>query len=107
MSNDNSNTGSKGEGTPELPRGYKLTENFSIVDRHCGGAFGEVYFAIDTKYKQDVAIKIMPVKKDENGVRSDDNKWMVLEQTILQELKGVAHFPELVRPSNCSRPPPH
>ncbi|KAK6037995.1 hypothetical protein COOONC_24500 [Cooperia oncophora] len=55
------------------------------------GGYGEIYYAVDIRSAEEVAIKVEPKKRKGRTV-----KRMILEQKVLLRLQGRPHIPKMI-----------
>ncbi|KAK0428390.1 hypothetical protein QR680_010773 [Steinernema hermaphroditum] len=73
---------------PHLKPGTVLNKRFLVGLMKTGGAFGQIYTAIDQADNKTVAIKVEPEGPDAGR--------MILEQRVLKALRGTGHAPTLI-----------
>ncbi|TKR59295.1 hypothetical protein L596_028988 [Steinernema carpocapsae] len=68
--------------------GEQLKDRWLIKGLIGSGGYGQIYFAVDQKNNEGVAIKVEPTKRRGKTVRR-----MILEQRVLLRLQGRPHVP--------------
>ncbi|VDL66043.1 unnamed protein product, partial [Nippostrongylus brasiliensis] len=62
------------------------------------GGYGEIYFAVDVRSAEEVAIKVEPKKRKGRTV-----KRMILEQKVLLRLQGRPHIPKMIASGHINK----
>ncbi|KHJ94955.1 hypothetical protein OESDEN_05108 [Oesophagostomum dentatum] len=62
------------------------------------GGYGEIYYAIDVRSQEEVAVKVEPKKRKGRTV-----KRMILEQKVLLRLQGRPHVPKMIASGHDSK----
>uniref|UniRef100_A0A1I7ZNI0 non-specific serine/threonine protein kinase n=1 Tax=Steinernema glaseri TaxID=37863 RepID=A0A1I7ZNI0_9BILA len=73
-----------------MQMGEALKDRWLIKGLIGSGGYGQIYFAIDKKANDSVAVKVEPTKRRGKTVRR-----MILEQRVLLKLQGKPHAPVL------------
>ncbi|TKR59604.1 hypothetical protein L596_029251 [Steinernema carpocapsae] len=73
---------------PHLKGKVILNNRFLVGPMKTGGAYGQIYTAVDQADNKTVAIKVEPTGPDSGR--------MVLEQRVLKALRGTGHAPTLI-----------
>ncbi|CAJ0598569.1 unnamed protein product [Cylicocyclus nassatus] len=74
-----------------IPLGDTLRERWYIKGMIGHGGYGEIYYAIDVRNQEEVAVKVEPRKRKGRTV-----KRMILEQKVLLRLQGRPHIPKMI-----------
>ncbi|KAL6726402.1 hypothetical protein Aduo_008375 [Ancylostoma duodenale] len=85
-----------------LPLPVLFNQDASFDSRNLGlighGGYGEIYYAIDVRSQEEVAIKVEPKKRKGRTV-----KRMILEQKVLLRLQGRPHIPKMIASGHDNR----
>uniref|UniRef100_A0AC34FBB0 Protein kinase domain-containing protein n=1 Tax=Panagrolaimus sp. ES5 TaxID=591445 RepID=A0AC34FBB0_9BILA len=75
-------------GAPLLQPNTRIGTKYTIIQMFAGGGFGQVYRAVDEDRQITVAVKVEPKTHDPGRI--------ILEQSVLSQLKGTPNAPTLV-----------
>ncbi|KAK6744103.1 hypothetical protein RB195_011046 [Necator americanus] len=74
-----------------IPLESTLRDRWHIKGLIGHGGYGEIFYAIDVRSREEVAVKVEPKKRKGRTV-----KRMILEQKVLLRLQGRPHIPKMI-----------